>query len=1119
MAKYCRKCGLKVNDDALFCKKCGTKFNTISAPEAKAEPGEKTTSGMKFCPECGKQIRESASFCRYCGSPTNHAIHPDPKEPAPGGEKSDTIPKPLTSDTSPDRVSSIPAYKSSEEKTSAGVPVIGADAGKPDKKKSGNPIRLPVIAAVAAAIIAAVFIIPGILKSVKIGSVTQQPTQIPVTPRSTPNAEDPINGDDGENGKKYELLNNDEEETFDDESDIYHTGKPGIDFATGEGPGSPGYHAMDGYGVETLITYTAEEIASAPAVTVRVSAEDPVARLDGITIEFGDGCLDSETAELTVRKLPSRIDEANGFSADVWDLELSGQEEFHFPAAVTVPYGDLGGQDPYKTIMPQHYNEALGRWEYVAYDIDPENRTVTAYVDHFSPIGFFLSLLGLEEDGPDELSSRESRFLRFSVTAEQIKHSVGENRSELEGLLKDLKKIAEQADKDRSALYKKDGYLEIAFRNIGNIMDTGSLSISLADYMKYLDDIPDVEFADKLIDISLPTAKEGIKFAGGGLTVASLFLTSSEMGKRLTKDLYTKNYQDLGLTLGLFKGPDVVAGLLALNSINSLTLIPAAVVKPEILLAAGAVLLAKNLIVDNVYPVDSNFDPIREKPLSDFDIIYRNAPYNHLYWNKKTHQITAMDLGFDIEYIDRKISNQKGDPTGNPDPDSRIQVKYGGDYFYSYFTEEFLEIYQKYKKERAAFLSSRDDFLPLGKNIAGYNSWYYQGWRGLLTYINDTYKKEPEKWFPEFESYLKQMDEESFAYAWDRCVLLGKPHVDPQFTSETIIGDVLYQLKKTTLFKNFSDSCFSAAEKKNIQSWESQKTKMNRKISYRLVDKNHQDLTFNETEYAGKYIVFDANPVLYKLSDPWVADMNAPTFMTCTLNGYLMAGTPKKLLVYENEEAYKKGMIADEIKLKAIEGNNKTVTLVLERTTKKPVKQPEGVYIFEDIYWNKNTGGIGRAFEKALKDMKITVTKDGHISSPINIDYDHYSGNVHHNDTNYYHLVSELSCDYDQKENKGSCSIEGIFHNKMVSFNDDEPEGSEYRTMTLFDEGPFSGKTPKIWFMDDFTRLEIGFSCDGYYECPDKTPYHIIWEPINQNGIKRKEKIMLRFYFRNMNDR
>lgn len=190
-----------------------------------------------------------------------------------------------------------------------------------------------------------------------------------------------------------ESREDDEKEEELNESDLYRTGTAGVDYAAGQGPGTPGYQSADGYGAETVIAYTASEITAAPAVTAEISAEQPVARMEGMTVDFGENNLNNQNSTLTVRFLPDRVDLDNGYSVVAWDLELSEQEEFDYPVAVTVSYGDLGGRDPASAILPQHYNESLGRWEYVSYEIHPESGTVTAYLTHFSPLfPFHLSL-------------------------------------------------------------------------------------------------------------------------------------------------------------------------------------------------------------------------------------------------------------------------------------------------------------------------------------------------------------------------------------------------------------------------------------------------------------------------------------------------------------------------------------------------------------------------------------------------------------------------------------------------------------------------------------------------------------------------------------------------------
>ena len=51
---YCKECGAKLDDDAVFCMNCGVKILD--------------TQNKKTCPNCGAAIVDDAFFCMKCGT-------------------------------------------------------------------------------------------------------------------------------------------------------------------------------------------------------------------------------------------------------------------------------------------------------------------------------------------------------------------------------------------------------------------------------------------------------------------------------------------------------------------------------------------------------------------------------------------------------------------------------------------------------------------------------------------------------------------------------------------------------------------------------------------------------------------------------------------------------------------------------------------------------------------------------------------------------------------------------------------------------------------------------------------------------------------------------------------
>lgn len=51
---YCKECGAKLDDDAVFCMNCGVKILD--------------TQNKKICPNCGDAIVDDAFYCMKCGT-------------------------------------------------------------------------------------------------------------------------------------------------------------------------------------------------------------------------------------------------------------------------------------------------------------------------------------------------------------------------------------------------------------------------------------------------------------------------------------------------------------------------------------------------------------------------------------------------------------------------------------------------------------------------------------------------------------------------------------------------------------------------------------------------------------------------------------------------------------------------------------------------------------------------------------------------------------------------------------------------------------------------------------------------------------------------------------------
>ena len=57
---YCKICGNKLDDDAVFCTKCGTHKDSMIS--------------YFYCEKCGSKFNKGAAFCTECGTPIPEKI-------------------------------------------------------------------------------------------------------------------------------------------------------------------------------------------------------------------------------------------------------------------------------------------------------------------------------------------------------------------------------------------------------------------------------------------------------------------------------------------------------------------------------------------------------------------------------------------------------------------------------------------------------------------------------------------------------------------------------------------------------------------------------------------------------------------------------------------------------------------------------------------------------------------------------------------------------------------------------------------------------------------------------------------------------------------------------------
>ena len=79
--RFCRNCGTKINDGAIFCIGCGKKIEIMKKQERICDCGRVLDEGTRFCPDCGRsdgsgndkltedapKIQNKVEFCPDCG--------------------------------------------------------------------------------------------------------------------------------------------------------------------------------------------------------------------------------------------------------------------------------------------------------------------------------------------------------------------------------------------------------------------------------------------------------------------------------------------------------------------------------------------------------------------------------------------------------------------------------------------------------------------------------------------------------------------------------------------------------------------------------------------------------------------------------------------------------------------------------------------------------------------------------------------------------------------------------------------------------------------------------------------------------------------------------------------
>ena len=786
---------------ARFCKHCGRQVNM----ETKFCPGcgkalktfsEDNTEQLtpKFCPKCGKLLMEGALFCVNCGTAIRgKTVKTEKAEKAVKPESPEEIIKPTEQPKQAVQPKQNEQPKQTKKSGKAAVPVIIAAVG----------------IGIGAVAILAVVIVVGIV--------------IAISRPKTPGHGD---GNTGEYSSDYK-------------------DNPGL---------SADYSDDDirNYYMESEVTYSSDEIKNAPSQTASVGDENTQVTFENMTVDFGDGNFDEgEEWTFTVRELPEKTDSNTGETYRTWDFDLEDKDSFDFYVDVTVPYGDVA--DPYMLTV-KHYDEELGMWEYVPYEIDEENGEITFSLNHFSLSSICSAWMQDREEAlndMDELSPEfkeshdmDARYLTTSLSPAKIDKAVYNTVSDEQnlGLIKGI-----YSDSNLS-------WIDKFSKNYGDIITVSGITLDWLDIAGYGAYVP--EF------VKVTVGDIGSAFTN--VRLISKFIKSGSIS-----DFLKKNWKDfLGIVLGV-----------------------GAKKSPHIMVLKAV--------------VDSFF--FAEEKISSFQ--------NNILYNGKSNAVE--DVYYQFTHDGRVVwipSQNALDYRLTADDNTKIKSKYSQTQKQSWVDNKTTD--DLYKGYRIDVNNIRTFYLVMNKIQNDYPDnpevWMDKFDQFLEQYADYFWTLPQYQRDAIIEGLSNARSDTNPLYSYATSTTAATYSYTEE-EKENYTSEMIKSIKKELADKKFYDTYLEQAEKRSMyltnQMVAKYNKRLNSRITFKLVmtDKNQNLLTFDKSEYKDCYIIMDPteNNSL-KLYEPWEMSKSSTDIFDCTYLSYCAAGFPTKILIYKSKEAYRK---------------------------------------------------------------------------------------------------------------------------------------------------------------------------------------------------------------------